>query len=208
MKKFRLLLGLAVIVYSITLLWIEWSTSQEYVRYFFTDIKGPVLFYAVNTTFSAFTLWSTALLFGICLLFTDREQQPREFFFCLSQIIIFVYLGLDDRFLFHENLGHWLHRNDAYLLLGLGFIELGLLAWLGKVRQRSKKAQLFLGSAAVLFAIMIVIDAKLPSHLLFRLSLEDLTKLWADLCLALFAWEILLEKINYLKSTNESYSIR
>ncbi len=208
MTTSRSLILLAIIIYSCTLLWIEWSTSQDYVRNFFTDIKGDVLFYAVNTTLSAFILWSTALLFGICLLFVDRVQQPREFFFCLSQTIIFAYLGIDERFLLHENLGYWLHRNDAYLLLGLGFIELGLLTWLGNVRQRSHKAQVFLISAAVLFASMIFIDAKLPSRLLFRLSLEDLTKLWADLCLALFAWEILLEKINRLKSINESNLIR
>jgi len=204
----RSLILLAVIMYSCSLLWIEWSTSQVYVRHFFTDIKGDVLFYAVNTTLSAFVLWSIALLFGICLLFVDRAQQPREFFFCLSQIIMFTYLGVDERFLLHENLGRWLHRNDAYLLLGLGFIELSLLAWLGNIRQRSYKAQVFLISAAVLFAIMIFIDAILPSRLLFRLSLEDLTKLWAGLCLAFFAWEILLEKINRLKSIDESNLIR
>lgn len=208
MTPLRLLLGIAVTIYSLTLLWIEWSTSQEYVRYFFTDIKGPVLFYAINTTLSVFLLWTVALLFGICLLFVDRKQQPREFLFCISQIIIFTYLGLDDRFLLHEHLSEWLHHNDAYILLGLGFLELGFLIGLGNVSQRPLKAKIFLGSAAILFAIMIVIDAKLPSHLLFRLSLEDLTKLWADLCLVLFAWEILLEKINYLKSTHESHSVR
>lgn len=208
MTPLRLLLVLIIALYSLTLLWIEWSTSQEYVRHFFTDIKGPVLFYAINTTLSVFLLWIVALLFGICLLFVNRKQQPREFFFCISQIIIFTYLGLDDRFLLHEHLSEWLHHNDAYILLGLGLLELGFLIGLGNVSQRPLKAKIFLGSAAILFAVMIVIDAKLPSRLLFRLSLEDLTKLWADVCLVLFAWEILLEKINRLKSTHESHFIR
>jgi len=71
---------------------------------------------------------------------------------------MFTYLGFDDRFLIHENIGQWLGRNDAYLVLGLGFIEIGLLVWLGNLRQKTKK-------------------------------------LWADICLISFAWEILKQHI-------------
>jgi hypothetical protein len=46
---------------------------------------------------------------------------------------------------------------------------------------------------------MFIIDAKVPDKLLFRLAFEDLTKLWAGICLALFAWEILSYRIQQLK---------
>ena len=65
-NRSRLLLFILLAVYSVVLIVIEWQTSQPYVRQFFTDIKGDVFFYAINTTFSVFLLWATALLFGIC----------------------------------------------------------------------------------------------------------------------------------------------
>ncbi|EDN67519.1 hypothetical protein BGP_5886 [Beggiatoa sp. PS] len=47
--------------------------------------------------------------------------------------------------------------------------------------------------------MMVVIDALFPSKMVLRLSLEELTKLWADICLFLFAWEILIHQIRQLK---------
>ena len=41
---------------------IELQTSQDYVRQYFTDIRGDVFLYAVNTTLSTFLLAATALL--------------------------------------------------------------------------------------------------------------------------------------------------
>ncbi|MEK8016800.1 MAG: hypothetical protein VSS75_008025 [Candidatus Parabeggiatoa sp.] len=189
MKASHLLLFLLVGIYSLVLIVIEWQTSQPYVRQFVTDIQGEVFFYAINTTLSVFLLWATALLFGVCLLCIDKVKQPQAYWFYISQIILFIYLGCDERFLIHETMGKWLGRNDAYLLLGLGFIEIGLLAWLGDLRNKPKMARYFLYSAALFFAIMFVIDATFPSRLVLRLSIEELTKLWADICLILFAWE-------------------
>jgi hypothetical protein len=231
----RIFLLLLVAVYSIALLLIEWQTSQTYIRQFVTDIQGDVFFYAINTTFSVFLLWATALLFGLCL-FCLREQeqkinskgpppnslpqgttaagisisnllskiqQRQDYFFYLSQILLFTYLGFDERFLIHETIGLWLGRNDAYLLLGLGFVEIGLLIWLGNLTQKPKKARYFLYSAAIFFGIMVVIDALFPSKMVLRLSLEELTKLWADICLFLFAWEILIHQIRQLECKKE-----
>ncbi len=203
-NRSRLLLFILLAVYSVVLIVIEWQTSQPYVRQFFTDIKGDVFFYAINTTFSVFLLWATALLFGICLLCIDRVKQRQDYLFYLSQVIMFAYLGFDERFLIHETIGLWLGRNDAYLLLGLGFIEIGLLVLLGNLRQKPKAARYYLYSAAIFFAVMIVIDAKFPSQMVLRLSLEDLTKLWADISLALFAWEILRQHIYQLSINSKN----
>jgi hypothetical protein len=199
----RILLFLLLAVYSLTLMVIEWQTSQDFVRQFVTDIgEDKILFYGINTTLSVFLLWATAILFGICLLCVNKIKERKDYLFYLSQIIMFAYLGFDDRFLIHEQIGAWLGRNDAYLILGLGLIEIGLLVWLGNLRQKTKAARVFLYSAAVFFAIMVVIDAKFPSQMLLRLSLEDITKLWADICLALFAYEILKQRIAQLSQNS------
>jgi hypothetical protein len=194
------LLFICIVCYSLTIFTIEWQTSQEVVRHFLTDIgQGEVFFYAINTTFSYSLLWATALIFAVCLLCLEDNMPHRDGFFYWSQVIMFTYLGLDERFMFHEKLGAWLHHNDAYLLLGLGIIELGLLFSFGNLRQKPILARYFLFTAACFFAIMVVVDALFPAHMRLRLSLEELTKLWADLCLTLFAWEILRQQISRLK---------
>lgn len=192
MKYYRIFLLIAL--YSIILLLIEWQTSQNFIRQFFTDIgQHEIAGYAVNTTLSVFLLWATALLFVVSLSCVEKKEV--EYWFFISQIIMFVYLGCDERFLIHESMGKFLGRNDAYLLLGLGILEVGLLTWLGNLQQKTKLARKFLYTAAILFAIMVVIDAKFPKDMILRLSLEELTKLWADIFLFLFAWEIMQQKI-------------
>ncbi|MDM8568438.1 hypothetical protein QUF50_02775 [Thiotrichales bacterium HSG1] len=184
-----------ITVYSIVLLIVEWQTSQNFVRQFLTDIgQHEIVGYAVNTSLSVFLLWATALLFMVSLSCVDKKNTQQYWFF-ISQIIMFVYLGCDERFLIHENVGRLLGRNDAYLLLGLGLLEVGLLVWLGNLSEKTQLARKFLYTAALLFAIMVVIDAKFPSKMVLRLSLEELTKLWADICLFLFAWEIMQQQI-------------
>lgn len=200
MSASRLLLWLIVVIYSLTLMAIEVRTSQDYVRHFFTDIEGPVFFYAINTSLSTTSLWLTALLFAVSIVCLDPQQRRHDYWFYWSQVVIFTYLGLDDRFLFHETLGEWLKFNDAYLILGLGLVEIGLLMGWGNLPQRSLTTRRYLYSGAFFFAIMVVIDAKLPARMLLRLSLEDLTKFWACLCLTCFAWEVLIQEINHLKS--------
>ncbi|MFK5971343.1 MAG: hypothetical protein QM487_14665 [Candidatus Marithrix sp.] len=192
MKYYRIFLLIAL--YSVILLLVEWQTSQSFIRQFFTDIgQYEITGYAVNTTLSVFLLWATALLFVISL--SCVEKRTVEYWFFVSQIIMFVYLGCDERFLIHESIGKFLGRNDAYLLLGLGLVEVGLLTWLGNLQQKTQLARKLLYTAAVLFFIMVVIDAKFPKNMVLRLSLEELTKLWADICLFLFAWEIMQQKI-------------
>jgi hypothetical protein len=193
-----------VILYSLSLLWIEWQFSQSGVRLYVTDIKGDVFLYAINTTLNMSLLWGTALLFLVSLQCIDKYKEKMFFYFALSQIVLFVYLGFDERFLIHELAGRILEVNDAYLLLLIGCAEAVILVVIGQLSQKSPKTLLFLGLASVLFLIMILIDAKFPAKMQFRLSFEELTKLWASLFLFLFAWEILIQKIQALKSLSRS----
>ncbi len=191
-------------IYSILLVGIELLHQQDYVRNYFTDISGPVRFYAVNTTLSVFLLWSTALLFAVSVTLTDSSplhRRTRAFY--LSQILIFAYLGLDDRFMIHEWLGVRLKINDALILLGVGLLEIALLFFWGDIRKRSRSIQVNLFLAATFFAVMTGIDALLPSRMMLRLSLEDLAKTWANLFLFFFAWEICQHHIVILKQPGE-----
>lgn len=196
----RLLLFSLFAIYTLLLMGIEATTSQDYVRNYFADIEGPVFFYAINTTLCATLLWLTALLFGVCLQLIDKQQQRQDYLFYWSQILLFTYLGADDRFAIHEAIGLWIRHNDAYLILGLGLLEIVFLATLGNLSKRPRPVRFYLYSGAILFAIMVIIDAKFPSQMFLRLSLEDLSKLWACLCLTLFAWEILRQELNYFKT--------
>ncbi len=186
----------ALLVYSILLIGVEWFTSQAGVRNYVTDLKGPVLFYGINTTLSAFLMWAIALLHLINISATARyHMESAERWFLISQIIIFCYLGFDERFQFHERLGQVFHVEDAFILLGIGVIELGCLFGLGKVHTRPQLQRLSLLMAGCCFGLMVIIDAFFPSGMRMRLSAEDLTKIWAVAFLFLFAWQVLFDRL-------------
>ncbi|MBW1712141.1 MAG: hypothetical protein JRJ59_03235 [Deltaproteobacteria bacterium] len=189
MKWLVRLAGLGLIAYSASLIISELVVSQQFVRHFFTDIKGPVPFYAINTTLSVFLLWSTGLIFAVCLAATeDRLQSKTERRFYLSQVLLFFALGFDDRFLIHEHLGGILHLNDALIIGAYGIAEIFLLFALGNLRQRTSQTRRYLLAAGLLFGAMVIIDGFFPREMVPRLSLEDLAKTWSTVFLFLFAW--------------------
>jgi hypothetical protein len=199
MSNFRSFFFIALLVYSITLLYIEKHTSQDFVRNFLTDIEGPVFFYAINTSLSVFFLWSTALIFVVCLLCIEPLKAQQEQWFYFSQIGLFGWLGCDDRFLIHEHLSPWI--SEVYIMLGLALLEVYFLITLGRLSKQPPSAVFYLYLGAIFTGIMMVIDTFIPSQMVLRLSAEDLSKLWGTVFLFLFAWEILKYKIQQLKLT-------
>lgn len=199
----------ALTVYSVTLIAVEVRISQDFARHFFTDITGPVRFYAINTTLSVFLLWASAIIFAACFVCTHADGQHRkERAFYLSQVLVFGFLGFDDRFKIHEWLGQNIHEwlggkaglYDALVLLGVGALEVVLLLTLGGLMsQQLKRNRRYVYLAAFFFAIMITIDALIPREMVPRLSLEDLSKTWATTFLFVFAWSIYYGKIDGLK---------
>jgi hypothetical protein len=188
------ILGLLA-AYSSALITVELMTSQDYVRQYFDDVNGPVPFFAVNTTLTVSLLWGTALLFGVAAaLAADRRERRLAYWFYLSQVLIFVYLGCDDRFKIHELLGRLLGIGDHYVLLTVGSIEALILATIARPLL-PPSAWRRLVAASALFAVMIVIDAKAPHDLVLRLSFEDLAKTWSCFGFLLFAWEALQSEI-------------
>ncbi len=141
-----LLLIIPLLLYSITIMLLEFQFGQDYVRLYLTDIIGPVRFYAINTTASVSLEWGSALLFFITLLLIDdRKKRQNEYYFYSSQVILFIYLGIDDRFRIHEYIGSKLHFQDAYYLFGIGVIELFVLYFLADLPRRPRKTTIYLG---------------------------------------------------------------
>jgi hypothetical protein len=197
----RKILYLIVFIYSLMLMWIEWQYAQNGLRPYVTDIQGGVFWYGIHTTLNMALLWGTALLYLVSLQCIQPNQESKFVYFAISQVILFAYLGLDDRFMLHEYQGEILGRNDAYILLGLGVLQLYFLVRWGELHQKPPIALLYLGLGAILFAVMIYIDARLPARMEFRLALEEISKFWATLFLFLFAWEVLMQKIQVLKQS-------
>ena len=182
---------LILTAYCVTLIFLEIKVSQQFVRNFFTDIEGPVPFYAVNTTLSVLLLFATALMFAVSLVCLRPENKNNNIVnFYRSQILIFGYLACDDRFLIHEKIGAILGIQDALVLLGLGILEIVLILTWGNFFQWNKPIRNNLYKAAICFAIMVAIDSLLPREMIPRLSLEDLAKTWANTFLFLFSWSI------------------
>jgi hypothetical protein len=201
MKKYYACLWFFLLsIYSVILISVEVHTSQDFVRNFFTDIQGEVPFYAVNTSLSVFLLLATALMFKIILValpYTENNFNQTRFY--RSQILFFAYLGLDDRFLIHEYLGHIIGINDAVILAMLGLLEIGLiLAW-GDYQQWSQTTRNYLLGAVICSCMMVLIDGTFPREMIPRLSLEDLSKTWANTLIFLFSWSIFTHNINVLK---------
>lgn len=187
-------------LYCAILISLEITISQKFVRNFFTDIEGSVHFYAVNTSLSVFLLLATALIFAASLVSTVTTVNNRQqIFFYRSQILFFGYLALDDRFLIHEKIRYVLNTNDIFIFLGLGILELILIVLWGNFSRWNNRIKNNLYKAAFCFAVMVAVDTFYPSEMVPRLSLEDLSKTWANTFLFLFSWEIFKHNITLLK---------
>ena len=190
----------ALALYSVALLVCELLTSQDFVRNFVADIAGPVPLYAVNTTLSASLLWATALLFAVCAAALRPGEEPRLRRFYVSQVIMFLFLGVDDRFHTHEIVAEQLAIPDHYVLAVVAVIEVLLLVRLGGSAVWRHPSRPFLVAGAVAFCVMLAIDALVPHDLVLRLTTEDLAKTWGGFFLFLWAWSHVSDRLERLKS--------
>ena len=200
MKVLRFLVPGLLLAYSAALIACELSTSQDYVRYYFSDIDGPRPFFAANTTVSVAFLWATALLFAVtvaCLGDEAEERRARLFF--ISQVLVFGFMGLDDRFKVHEGLALRLGTHDHYILLVPALAQVVLVLWLGRdyVFKHRARGYFFLGVG--LFGAMFVVDAFADHDAVLRLTIEDLAKTWSGFCFFLWAWCHFQDRVGHLR---------
>lgn len=199
-------------VYTLVIAAVEFFGSPRIVRYFLTDIVSTnpdyshLPFYAVNTSLSVFFLWAGAVLFLMawrCL--RDQDHGGGEELFLVSQMLMFFYLGCDDRFLIHEGLSDQLEFKDWMFFGIMGSLEAFFLLYFGRIFSRSRKVLVDIVLAGFFFSIMFMIDIVVPYNVKMHLSGEDLSKLWSAVFLFKFSWDTCSEKIEKLKgSLNET----
>jgi hypothetical protein len=114
-------------------------------------------------------------------------------------MLIFFFLGVDDRFMMHEGLSDTVGFKDWIFFGILGGLEAYCLLVQGRLFQRGRKALLNIFIAGVFFGLMMFADVFLPHNMVLRLSIEDLSKLWSAFFLFKFAWDTCAEKIERLK---------
>jgi len=188
MKRPMVWAFLLLAVYSAALVVQEWNHGLRGVRPYFSDVVGPVAFHSVNTTLSAAMLWAAALVF-VMLRRLDRVCPRRRAFYA-SQALLFCYVGIDERFMFHEWFDFETGINDTYLFAAIGLLEIGLLIFLGNLRGLPAAPRCWLAGAALLYGTSAFVDWLEPAGLQVRLALEDLPKTWAGACVFLFAWSM------------------
>lgn len=170
---------LALVAYSATLMAIELTTSQDYVRQYFTDIEGDVAFYAINTTLSTFLLAGAALLLIFAALSGETRKTPPARLFLTSQAGMFAFLAFDDRFQLHEALAYRIGIGDHFVMLTWVAIEAALVFALCRLDRVTLRMAALFAAACGFFALMLVFDAIVPHDMILRLSIEDLAKTWA-----------------------------
>ena len=204
MRTLKTIGGIFLVLYSILILFVEYRSGQEAVRYYLTDIQGPRPFYAINTSLSALflALTSFAFLLSARCLVGDKFSEKRRVFY-ISQFLIFAYLAIDERFMFHEHMGSLIGINGDYTIISLGIVEAVIFFTLGKFMELPKQNKLYLAFAASFFLIMVINDRLIPATVFWRLSIEDLSKMWSGLFLCLFAWKTLLDHIDALRNRSK-----
>lgn len=188
----RLLASVACLLlaaYSAALVGIEWRTSQDHVRQYFTDIEGDVLFYAVNTTLSVFLLAGAALLMAFAALGGGGNRVGGSRRFLLTQAAMFGLLAFDDRFQLHERIGYRLGVGDHYVMLAWAVGELALLGLFCRPRHVTRGMAALFVAGGGWFAVMMAFDALMPHDMVLRLSIEDLAKAWGSAMFFGFGWE-------------------
>ncbi len=181
---------LAIVPYTLALLAIEFWKGQNVSRHFFADVtSGDLPMFAVNTTLSMAALWFAALIFILELVVLEKQGRSysKHWWFCVSQALIFGYLGADDRFLLHENLGTWMNVSDSIFLLIPAACEGLCLILLWQPMKRPLRQSYPLAATALMFIAMLAIDEIMPANMKMRLALEELFKLWGGFFIFVFA---------------------
>lgn len=216
------LLALGVFVflagYSVAIASTEWRTSQEYARNYLDDIAGDVTFYLVNTTLSVFLLWATAVLLVVAVRIREPDghgagptpdgpgstvlgRPASDRWFLWSQAAMFAFLGVDDRFQFHEKAAFHLGEiPDHYVLGSAALLEVVFIALWADTRLLRQPAGRWFVGGGILFAVMLGIDALFPEDMRLRLSMEDLAKTWAAWLFFLFGWHMVERELVRLRA--------
>ena len=152
---------------------------------------------STTLSYTLFIISSVLFLISTYLVKLNKEIENRsEIYFYISQVLIFLYLGIDDRFYFHERLYHHIGVPGDGIIILIGIVELIILFTIGRITERNSSIKNSFYLMCLFAFFMILIDLLVPENMLLRLSLEDLSKTWSAFFVSRFAWLILSENIN------------
>ncbi len=182
---------LLLIIYSIFIIAIEYLFGQPHVREYLGDIKGDVILFGINTTLTTLFLVLIAYNFILCTVNYKKSEKSEKSFlpFFVLQTALFLYLAIDERFMIHERIGHYLGFESAYLLASIGLFELIILYHYKELNWQKTVKSYTLYLACIFFGIMILLDAFGTADGKLRLSFEDLSKTWAIFFLFIYSFE-------------------
>ena len=150
----RNICAVILIAYSILLISFDWQHGQAAVRPYFSDIPSSPFSFGINTL-SFFLIWCCAFLFYLSTLYIEDKKL---LICCLYVCTVFFYLGLDDRFMFHERISAITGRNDIWSILLAGVFFSLMVIYLfvrGKLSYQSIK---YLFYASICFFLWFVFD--------------------------------------------------
>lgn len=202
MKKYWWLLVCLLFIYSSGIVVISF-VKPLWIEPIFDEIRGPFVFFAINTSLTMFFLWASALLF-IVNTFAESilENRTRIIVFYIIQAAILFYLGLDERFMFHERAGDATGLDDVIFLLGIVIVELMLLIFYFKIFSQEFRKWRILVWAGILIGITLITDIKYfhtDKFSLLLMLIEELAEVWASFLLMLWPVEIILRRVKEAK---------
>ena len=179
----------ALAAYSAVLLAIEATTSQDFVRHYFSDIDGGRPFFAINTSLSMLLLVGGAVLLAFAATL-QKSAPAMAKCFLLSQTGMLCFLAFDDRFQLHEALAYRIGIADHFIMAGWAAMEVGLILALARLDRISFQSFAFVFAGGCCFVVMMLFDAVMPHDLFMRLSIEDLAKSWAAALFFAASWSL------------------
>lgn len=204
-----LTLGLFLIAVLGIIAYLEYSTGNpEAGRLYFADILTKTRSGGVTPLLGSLTTFSYSLLLlsAFCsamLAYVRKRSGPGvgvTFFWSMTAMLLAL-AGLDERFVFHENIGPRLGIDDAAIVAGYPLLLI-IVCWWGRSELRRFRGNFWLAIPIVLSTgFFLYVDRFFPRAQSYRLLLEDGFKIVAVAWLFLLFFKCLLDELDRLVGT-------
>ena len=199
MKKIKFFCSFGLFIYSAILLGYEIIGYHEQIKFVYANIvqplkvnSGNIYFYAINTSLVTFLLFGTVIILVISLIY--HANKSGEILFYWSQIILFVILGLCERFLTFSNAYQLFDIHPDFILVALATLESFIVLVYLNTFLPQETFRSYFYKAIVFFVIILGMDALdifFKDKLILKVFIKNISKSWFSLYIFLFFWEIL-----------------
>lgn len=203
-----LIVWLPLVIVLAALAYNEYTTGQRLLSVLlFKDIlahtpSGELTrLYGLMTTVSYSALLAAGLCGGLNAFvcsYSPGTNRARAFWAATAGL--FVLAALDERFMFHEELGNQLHVNDALVaaLYPASFLALFVWARSEVLRFRRNRWLLYIVAVAALASIVVDYFYIFDANYAYLTVIEDGTKVFASVSLFLLSLKCFLDQIHLL----------